>query len=139
MMGVPTPPTVPAPPSGHTAGTTQTLNDLRELRPERVESYEAALPAARAKVLARVLGALGRESLPGIARRELVGDTLRVTLADGRLLTAPGAAALPFADPPAGLTVEFGAAHDDPAALLRSLPLGPRAGRLAEELDNSVA
>lgn len=138
-MGVPTPPTIPVMPTGHTAGAAQTRDDLRILRPEWVAGYEAALPAARAAVLARVLGALDREPLPGVTHREHRGGTLHVTLAGGRTLTAPAAA--PFAAAPRGLTATLGGGEsfDDPAALLRALPLGPYAGRLAAEVDNSVA
>ncbi|MEU4220573.1 IucA/IucC family protein [Actinoplanes sp. NPDC026623] len=137
---MPPPPIDPVPPTGHTAGTAQTRDDLRALCPERVDGYDAALPAARAEVLARLLGALDRETLPGVTRRERRGDTLHVTLADGRDLRAPAAAAFPFAAPPGGLTAGLdGTAFDDPAALLRALPLGPHAARLAAEVDNSVA
>jgi siderophore synthetase component len=138
---VPTSPTVPKPKTGHTAGVAQTRDDLRDLRPDAVQGYDAALPTARATVLARLLGALDREPLPGVTRRGRRGDALRVTLADGRDLSAPAAAADPFAAAPAGLTVALGAdaTFDDPAALLRALRLGPHTARLAEEVDNSVA
>ncbi|MEU7905502.1 IucA/IucC family protein [Actinoplanes sp. NPDC049118] len=137
---MPTPPTIPMP-TGHTAGTGQTRDELRVLRPEWVESYEAELPAARAAVLARVLGALDREPLPGVTHREHRDGSLRVTLADGRVLTAPAVAAAPFAAAPRGLAAELGDGEtfDDPAALLRALPLGPHTARLAAEVDNSVA
>ncbi|MET8153126.1 IucA/IucC family protein [Actinoplanes sp. NPDC049668] len=126
---MPTPPTISVTPTGHTAGAAQTRDDLRILRPEWVAGYEAALPAARAAILARVLGAFAREPLPGVTHREHRGGTLHVTLAGGRTLSASGRTA----------TLDTGESFDDPAALLRSLPLGPHTERLAAEVDNSVA
>jgi siderophore synthetase component len=106
------PSAVPASPPGHTAGPVDTRADLRTLRPDLVAAYDAALPAARAAVLARLLGALHREPLPGVTQRAIRGDRLHVTLADGRTLIAPLAAALPFAAPGPGTTAGLLAAPD---------------------------
>lgn len=94
------------------------------------------LEGARAAVLGRLWGALSREPVPGIADRRTAGDGLRLALTDGRVLTGPAAAARPFAPAPPGLTV---GGHTDPAALVRSLRLGPPGERLAVELADSVA
>ena len=154
MGGVP--PTSPAAaPAGHTPGVSSTRNQLRTLRPELLDRYDAAVPGARAAVLARLLGALDRESLPGVigGRRDRTGGTERVTVAGGRVLRFPAAAAAPFATAVAGLTARWdGRAPDgrvpdadgrrsghaivDPAELARAL--WPDSA-LAAELDNSVA
>lgn len=94
------------PPGGHTLDPAQTRAELLLLRPDWVERYDAAVPATRAAVLARVLGALDREPLRGVTHRERQGDVLHVALADGRVLTAPLAAALPFAEGGAGLAAQ---------------------------------
>ncbi|MEU4238350.1 IucA/IucC family protein [Actinoplanes sp. NPDC026619] len=59
-----------SPPIRHTADPAQARADLAELRPDLLERYDAALPGARAAVLGRLLGALGREALPGMITRE---------------------------------------------------------------------
>ncbi|MGW4946072.1 IucA/IucC family protein [Actinoplanes sp. NPDC004185] len=96
---MPTPPTTPAPPDGHTADPTRTRTELRKHRPDVVAAYDAALPAARTAIMVRLLNALHHEPLPGVTHR-----AHHVALADGRVLTAPTAATLPFAAPEQGLT-----------------------------------
>jgi siderophore synthetase component len=112
-------------------------------RPVLAGRYRAHLPGARAAVLARLWGALGREPVPGVAARHRDGDALVVTLADGRRLTGPATAAEPFAAGEAvtaGLRLALdGAAFDDPARLLTALGLPGTTDRLAAELDDSVA
>jgi siderophore synthetase component len=129
------------------------------------ERFDAALPGARTAILSRLLGALDREPLPGIASRRR--DRMeRVTLTDGRAIEFPAAAARPFADPNAGLTASLqhhgrtelpdrnGLRHrdglpaadrfrdsretafGDPGSLVRALWPG---AALAAEVDNSVA
>jgi siderophore synthetase component len=116
-----------------------TLHALSVQRPELVGPYTAALPGARAAVLARLWGALAREPIPGISRRETRAGQLTVTLTDGRTLVGPAASATPFTTPPDGLAVQLrDRAYDDPGALLTALGL-PGADRLATELANSVA
>jgi staphyloferrin A synthase len=96
-------------------------------------------------VLARLLGALAREPVPGVVGRRSDGVSMTVTLSDGRTVRAPAAFAAPFAVASDGLAVTVeGAdvtAHTDPADLIRAIatPLGRHAARLANELDNSVA
>ncbi|MEV6597938.1 IucA/IucC family protein [Actinoplanes sp. NPDC051346] len=77
-----------------------TRAELGDLRPGLVGAFDRALPRARAEVLARLLGALHREPLPGVAARQ----PGLVTLNDGRVLTCPAGAELPFAVPAPGLT-----------------------------------
>ena len=113
MRGVPTSSTSPALPTGLVAGPAQFRDDLRTLRPDLLERYDAALPAARAAILARLLGAFDREPLPGVAVRERRADTLHIVLSDGRVLTAPTAAALPFARAIPGLTADLHPAFHD--------------------------
>jgi staphyloferrin A synthase len=157
MVRVALPPIRTAPPAGHTAGVAQTRSALGKLRPGLLARYDAAVPAARAAVLARLLGALDREPLPGITSRARDGDVRRVTLADGRTVSFPAAAGRPFAEAEPGLaalvdravpggttgptTPISGAAgmaarYHDPGDLVRAL--WPGAG-LAAEIDNSVA
>jgi siderophore synthetase component len=127
------PPSSPEPYPGHTAGPGQTRAELHSLRPDLLTAYDAALPGARAEILARLLHALHHEPVPGITRR-----SGHLDLTDGRSLTAP--ATQPFAATQPGLTVHVGTeTHDDPAGLLRSLDLGPHTARLTREVDNSVA
>lgn len=123
-----------------TADPADTRDALRTLRPDLLAGYDAALPGARAAVLARLLGALSREPVPGVVDRHHAGDTLRVLLADGRRVTAPAGAAQPFAATAPGLAAHLDdTAHHDPGALLRAMRLPGRAARLATEIDNSVA
>jgi siderophore synthetase component len=130
-----------SPPIRHTADPAQTREDLAFLRPDLVERYDAEVGGARAAVLARLLGALAREPLPGMTGRgpgeaEFPGLTVRF----------PAASAQPFAPAPAGLaaavhaggraTEFYGAVLYDPATLVRVLWPGTD---LAAEVDNSVA
>lgn len=125
---------------------------LGEVRPDLVDGYRAALPGARAAVLARLWGALGREPVPGLVGRARHGDRLTVTFAGGWTVTGPAAAAEAFAVAPDGFalavagldedgTREDGTREDRPEALVRGLGgvLGPHAERLAAELAGSVA
>ncbi|WP_412735062.1 IucA/IucC family protein [Krasilnikovia sp. MM14-A1259] len=133
---MPQPTNRPAAPSADPAHTRDTLT---QLRPDLLDAYDTALPAARAAVLARLLGALDREHLPGVRPAPGPAGHLHRLLDDGRLLRAPAAAAAAFADAAPGLTVHVGDdAHTDPGNLLRALRL-PGAGPLAAELDDSVA
>ena len=158
-------PTYPVPGSaGDTPDADRIRAALGELRPGLVAAYDAALPGARAAVLARLLGALDREHLPGVAARSgHVAGVRRVELADGRVVEFPAGAAAPFAEAVPGLAAHLGAAgpdragdeavadptthahpraHPNPAAvadpgdLVRALWPG---AALAAEIDNSVA
>ena len=99
---MPTSPTTPAPPTRHTSGPTRTRSDLRILRPGLLTAYDAALPGARAAILARLLFALHHEPIPGVTHR-----AQHIALADGRVLTAPTAATRPFATTAPGLTAHL--------------------------------
>jgi siderophore synthetase component len=121
-----------------------TLAWLAAVRPALAGAYRAALPGARAAVLARLWGALGREPLHGLVRRRRDGTDLVVALADGRRLRGPASAAVPFARPPAGFAVDLEGAggaerFDDPARLVEALALADGYARFAVELDDSVA
>jgi siderophore synthetase component len=130
--------TASAAPGPHTAGPAPTRADLSALRPDLVAGYDAELPGARAAVLARLIGALDRESLPGLVSRE----PGLVRFADGTTVRYPLDAATLFAPGAPGLTVDVSrgpsgaAAIDDPGTLVRRL--WPGTG-LAAEVDNSVA
>jgi hypothetical protein len=100
-----------------TPDVAQTRAALRRLRPDLAERFEAALPGARAAVLSRLLGALDREPLPGLAARGRggTGATIRAAFADGRVVVEfPAAAARPFAQPAPGLSVRLTAAASRP-------------------------
>jgi siderophore synthetase component len=113
--------------------------ELRSIRPELRERYDRAVGAARAAVLARLLGALHREPLPGLIGRrpsERPGIN-RVSFTTGQEVEFPAAGAVPFADAEPGLAADVdGVAVTDPAELVRRL--WPDAA-LAGEIDNSVA
>jgi siderophore synthetase component len=101
-------------------------------------AYLDQLPGARSAVLGRLWGALAREPLTGIAHRTAVGGVLHVVLADGRRLTGPLPASVPFGPAPASLTLD-GVGYDHPARLMTALRLPGATDRYAVELDNSVA
>ncbi len=129
-------------PAGHPTSpdAAQTRAALADCRPDLLAAYDAALPGARAAVLARLWGALAREPLAGVSGRARHGDRLTVTLADGRRLCGPADAAAPFAPAGPGLAVDLdGDRHDDPAGLLTALALPGATARLAGEVANSVA
>ncbi|MCM4080130.1 IucA/IucC family protein [Paractinoplanes hotanensis] len=69
-----------AAPYRHTAGPHRTRQDLAVLRPDLVARYDAELPGARAAVLARLLGAVDREPLPGLTVRRPGEATFAVAL-----------------------------------------------------------
>jgi hypothetical protein len=91
-------PTASEPPSRHTADAAQTRDDLMVLRPELGQRYDAELPGARAAVLARLLGAVDREPLPGLTARNAgtatfrTGDHTRHDTGDGPTAGAAGTA-----------------------------------------------
>ena len=117
---------------------------LGEHRPELSAGYAAALPGARAAVLARLWGGYCREPVPGIAARYRDGADMVVILTDRRRLSGPATAGEPFAGESHGgsgrLSISLdGRRYREPGALLAAIdPPGPGA-RLAAELDNSVA
>ncbi len=118
----------------------RTADDLRTLAPHREPRYRAAVPGARAAVLARLWGALAREPIADIRGRHRAGGRLVVTLTDGRRVSGHQAVAEPFARADDGFTVTLdGQPYDQPARLVEALHLGGATGQLAAELDDSVA
>ncbi|MBG0565961.1 IucA/IucC family protein [Actinoplanes aureus] len=115
--------TVPQP----TADPARTRAELTALRPDLIPRYDAALPGARAAVLARLYGALEREPLPGLSHRKHGNGRTEVTFRHGETVTYPTAAAEPFAqaEPPG-----------DPVELVQRLWPGTP---LRDEIANSVA
>ncbi|WP_052440698.1 hypothetical protein [Streptacidiphilus anmyonensis] len=99
--------------------------ELHSVRPDLDAAFAAALPGARAAVLARLWRALQIEPLPlapGV-RRSLNGPERRFYDVDA---------------PVAGYTVNLdGAAYTHPGALLEALSL-PGAGTLLAEIEHSV-
>jgi hypothetical protein len=133
-----------AAPSRHTPGPEQTRAGLAALRPDLLTGYDAELPGARAAVLARLIGALDREPLPGLAAR---GPGL-VRLADGTTVHNPAGAAALFAHGTPGLSVHVGpsadrpgpaTAVDDPASGSAKGPAKGPAGRQADDLTGESA
>jgi hypothetical protein len=102
-------------PSRPTADSAQTRAELTALRPDLVAAYDAELPGARAAILARLLGAVGREALPGLVTR----GPGEATFADGTVVRFPEAAAAMFARGSPGLAA---------AVSRRALPSGGRPG-----------
>ncbi|MFH9347857.1 IucA/IucC family protein [Kitasatospora sp. NPDC017646] len=111
--------------------------ELGGVRPELTSAYLAALPAARAAVLARLWRALVHEPLPWIAARARRSDGLSLRLTDGRRLHGPPSD--PWATGTAVAVVELdGVPYDHPAALMTALR-APGGAPFAAELDHSVA
>jgi staphyloferrin A synthase len=117
----------------------ETVSVLGAYRPELVPAVSAAVPGARAAVLARLWGALGREPVSEVTGRRVVDGQLVLGLADGRELRGPGAAGELFAAVGPGLRVSVdGRAVADPVELVSLLGLA--GGEVvAGELGNSVA
>lgn len=106
--------------------------ELAAVRPDLSPAYAAALPGARAAVMARLWRGLLCEPLPGLTPE---GDA-RVRLSDGRLLT--GRPRLPYDLGEEPVLRLDGVPYTHPAKLLAALGL-PGATRLVGDLDNSVA
>jgi hypothetical protein len=112
----------PLPTTAHTADVARTRVELAGIRPDLCAGFDAAVPRARAAILARLLGAVHREPLPGVRQRDL---------------RYPAVAAQPFALPSPGLAAHLdGKRYDDPGDLARALWPG---SSFATEVDNSVA
>ncbi|MFC4511876.1 IucA/IucC family protein [Streptomyces ehimensis] len=111
--------------------------ELDRVRPESASAYLAALPGARAAVLARLWRGLVHEPLPWITTRAPTSDGLTLRLVDGRRLHGPPSD--PWATGTAVAAVELdGVPYGHPARLMTALGV-PGGGRLATELDHSVA
>ncbi|MEW9549893.1 IucA/IucC family protein [Nonomuraea sp. NPDC050783] len=127
---------------------------LAVVRPDLSAAYAAAVPGARAAVLGRLWRGLLHEPLPGVASAR--PDEGLVVLADGRRARGPERRLHDLGEVPAVLLDERpdeqpggrpngqppgspgGRPYARPADLLAALGL-PGSGRLAEDLDNSVA
>ncbi|MBT2511873.1 hypothetical protein J7I98_40230 [Streptomyces sp. ISL-98] len=72
-----------------TAAERDFVPELRRERPELLAAYLAALPGARAAVLARPWRGLVHEPLPWVASRTSGGDGVTLRLTDGRRLHGP--------------------------------------------------
>ncbi|MFJ9770688.1 IucA/IucC family protein [Kitasatospora sp. NPDC101157] len=111
--------------------------ELASFRPELTPAYLAALPGARAAVLARLWRGLVHEPLPWIADRARGGDGISVRLTDGRRLYGPPSD--PWATGTAVAAVELdGVPYDHPAPLMAALKV-PGGEPFADELDHSTA
>ncbi|WP_250037549.1 IucA/IucC family protein [Paractinoplanes maris] len=94
-------------PHRHTAGPLRTREDLAILRPDLVARYDAELPGAQAAILARLLGAIDREPLPGLIARGPGEATFTAPPTGTKThLRYPAGAAQPFAVAHAGLAIE---------------------------------
>ncbi|MDP4510801.1 IucA/IucC family protein [Nonomuraea turcica] len=116
--------------------------ELAVVRPDLSASYAAALPGARAAVLGRLWRSLLHEPLPGVAASPGQGSPgspagqAVVMLSNGRRMAGPVRLPYDLGGVPA-LWLD-GRPWTHPADLLAALRL-PGAGRLVEDLDNSVA
>ncbi|MCY1143316.1 hypothetical protein OWR29_35420 [Actinoplanes sp. Pm04-4] len=105
-----------APPHRHTAGPLRTREELAVLRPELVARYDAELAGARAAVLARLLGALDREPLPGLISRRSGEATFAPAQGSGLVsVRYPIRAARPFAVVDPGLATSIMSSPDNAA------------------------
>ncbi|GAA0807409.1 IucA/IucC family protein [Spirilliplanes yamanashiensis] len=128
------PPGAAAPHPAAAPDAAATRAHLARHRPDLLGRYDAALPGARAAVLTRLWGALGREPVPGLTGRRTRDGRLTVELG-GHTVAGPAAAARPHAAPVTAVETDR-RQQDDPAALARTLGLG---AAFAAELANSVA
>lgn len=129
---------VVSPPAGGSPVETGFADDLRRLRPELADPYRAALPAARAAVLARLWRGLCLDPLPRVTGRGRDGTETVLTLVGGRRLVGPAGEG-GFSEPPAALAIRLdGRPYHHPAELLAALGW-PEAARLEAEIAHSVA
>ncbi|MFJ5675821.1 IucA/IucC family protein [Streptomyces sp. NPDC093097] len=121
----------------HTAAEQDVTRELASIRPELTSAYLAALPGARAAVLARLWRGLVHEPLPWIATRAVGSDGVTLRLADGRRLHGPPSD--PWATGTAVTALQLdGTPYDHPARLMTALHVAG-GERFAAELDHSVA
>ncbi|APE24290.1 MULTISPECIES: IucA/IucC family protein [Streptomyces] len=111
--------------------------ELDTVRPDRTGAYAAGLPGARAAVLTRLWRGLVHEPFPWIAARTAEGEGVTLRLSDGRRLRGPRSDPWATAASVTGLRLD-GVRYDHPAELVAALGV-PGGGRLAAELDHSVA
>lgn len=127
---------LPQRPAAGTAGTAAERDHhdrLRPHHPDLADRFLAELPGARAAVLGRLWGAIGREPLPGRVAADRRGSDLAVRFTH-TTVCGPAEAAEPFAVAAPGLALS---GEDHPARLAAAL--WPDRPGFAAELDNSVA
>ncbi|GAB2926414.1 IucA/IucC family protein [Streptomyces mayteni] len=111
--------------------------ELAAVRPAALDGYLAALPRARAAVLARLWRGLVHEPLPWVTGHVAGRDGVTLRLADGRRLHGPPVD--PWATGTEVRALELGGVpHDHPAELLTALAV-PGGADFAAELDHGVA
>lgn len=126
------------PTTSGSAVETEFAADLRQLRPELADPYRAALPAARAAVLARLWRGLCLDPLPQVAGRRQDRLETVITLSGGRRLVGP-TEVWDCSEPPPDLVIRLdGHPYHHPAELLAVLGW-PEAARLEAEVAHSVA
>ncbi|MBH1934395.1 IucA/IucC family protein [Streptomyces sp. AV19] len=121
----------------HTVAERVLAKELDSVRPESTAAYLAALPGARAAVLARLWRGLVHEPLPWVADRTAGGGGVVLRLADGRRLHGPPSDPWATGHMVAALELDD-VAYDHPARLLTALTV-PGGERFSAELDHSVA
>ncbi|KNB50814.1 IucA/IucC family protein [Streptomyces caatingaensis] len=124
-------------PVRHTIAEQDLAKELDSVRPDLTTAYLAALPGARAAVLARLWRGLVHEPLPWVTSRAPSADGVTLRLADGRRLHGPPSDPWTTGATVAALELDD-VAYDHPARLLTALAV-PGGDRFATELDNSVA
>jgi hypothetical protein len=121
----------------HTVAERDVAEELEGVRPELTSVYLAALPGARAAVLARLWRGLVHEPLPWKAARAVESDGVALRLVDGQRLHGPPSDPWATATAVAALELD-GFSYDHPARLMTALQV-PGGERFAAELDHSVA